>query len=64
MKPPSDSSIAGFARLDEECGIEGSVKTHVTVSWIEESTVLPEAVMKNQTVEQYCHPVGLAFTDA
>ena len=63
MKPPSDSSTARFARLDEESGIEGSVTTHVTAAWREESTVLPEAIMKNQTIEQFHHPVGQSFTE-
>ena len=62
MKPPSDSSTAGFARLDEESGIQGSVTTHVTAAWREESTVLPEAIMKNQTIEQFHHPLGQSFT--
>ena len=64
MKPPSDSSTAGFARLDEESGIEGSVTTHATAVWREESTVLPEAIMKNQTIEQFHPPVGQSLTEA
>ena len=64
MKPPSGSSTSGFARLDEGSGIEGSVTSHVTAAWREESTVLPEAIMKNQTIEQFHHPVGRSFTEA
>ena len=64
MKLPSDSSTAGSARLDEESGIEGTVTTHVTAAWREESIVLPEAIMKNQTIEQFHHPVGQSFTEA
>jgi len=48
-----EGSSAGFARLDEESGIEGSVTTHVTRGSNNDLHVLPQAILKNQLIEQH-----------
>ena len=53
MRNSLEGSSAGFARLDEESGMEGSVTTHVTRGRNNDLHVLPQAILKNQSIEQH-----------
>lgn len=53
MRNSLEGSSAGFARLDEESGMDGSVTTHVTRGSNNDLRVLPQAILKNQSIEQH-----------
>ena len=54
MRNSLEGSSAGFARLDEEnSGAEGSVTTHVTKGSNNDLRVMPQAILKNQSIEQH-----------
>jgi hypothetical protein len=58
QKPSNDVSSAGFARLNEDNDIESTVTTYVTADWKGDPMVLPKAITKSQTIEQYHQPLG------